>query len=805
MVSPGEEQRSGGSSPAVILKGIVLGLLLLARVTAADEMLPGTAPLTVDRPLDQVMVEGLNMFCLRELAASPRLRSERWKDDLVTGVTLEKSLTDHRNRFRSLIGAVDIRVTSHPPRRQDFELITTLNQSSIVAKSPRVTVHRVRWSVIEGVSADGLLFVPPIIRAAVVALPDADWTPEMFSGLQQGLPETAQIVPRLAEAGCIVVVPMLLSRSDEYSGHAEIVFTNQPHREFLYRQAFEVGRHIIGYEVQKVFAATDLLEQQLKQLAPDQIGVHPKIGVIGFGEGGLLALYSAAIDTRLQACWVSGYFQQRESVWQEPIYRNVWGLLTEFGDAELAGMIAPRRLIIESCRAVEVAGPPHPRKGRTNVAAPGQIRSCPLESVQAELDRANRFFLLHNKPEELISVVSGKSGAGPPGTDNALRAFAERLDVLEQLVQQPTPWATNSLQDSAPELVIRDAMTREKRQIDELQAHVQSLLLRSHQVRDARWRLDPAAIDEWKNQEPRLREWVHAELIGKLQHERQLPQTRSRRILVNDAYVGYEIVLNVFEDLIAGGILLIPNNIKDGEQRPVVVCQHGLDGTPMDTISREAEHYRYYKSFSEELVKQGYIVYSPQNPYRGGDKFRQLQRMSNPLQRSLFSYIIAQHEQALDWLATLPQVDSTRIAFYGLSYGGKTAMRVPPLVEKYSLSICSGDFTDWPRTMASNNEKFSYLFTSEYEVFEWNLAHVASYAELAMLMTPRPFMVEEGHRDSGQPSEWVAGEFGKVRRHYDQLGLGDRAVLEFFDGPHTIHGRGTFEFLRRHLNPPQQP
>jgi hypothetical protein len=264
-------------------------------------------------------------------------------------------------------------------------------------------------------------------------------------------------------------------------------------------------------------------------------------------------------------------------------------------------------------------------------------------------------------------------------------------------------------------------------------------------------------------------------------------------------------MLDVFDEVIAAGILLMPNNIKAGEKRPVVVCQHGLEGTPMDTVSREAEHYRYYKSFSEELVKQGYIVYAPQNPYRGGDKFRQLQRMSNPLQRSLFSYIISQHEQTLEWLPTLPQVDSKRIAFYGLSYGGKTAMRVPPLVEKYSLSICSGDFTDWPRTMASNSEKFSYLFTSEYEVFEWNLAHLASYAELAMLMTPRPFMVEEGHRDSGQPSEWVAGEFGKVRRHYDQLGLGDRAVLEFFDGPHTIQGKGTFEFLRRHLNPPQQP
>ena len=130
MVSPGAEQRSGGSSPSMILKGIGLGLFLLARASAADEILSDTVPLTVDRPLDQMMVEGLNLFCLRELAASPRLRSERWKDDLVTGVTLEKSLTDHRNRFQSLIGAVDIRVTSHPPRPQDFELITTLTQSS---------------------------------------------------------------------------------------------------------------------------------------------------------------------------------------------------------------------------------------------------------------------------------------------------------------------------------------------------------------------------------------------------------------------------------------------------------------------------------------------------------------------------------------------------------------------------------------------------------------------------------------------------------------------------------------------------
>jgi dienelactone hydrolase len=804
-MSSGAEPRSGGPFPAMILKGLAFGLFLLGTAAEADEILPGTVPLILDRPLDQIMVEGLNEFCLRELAAAPRLRSERWKDDLVSRVALEASLTGHRDRFRNLIGAVDVRVTSDLREARDFELITTLNQSSIVARSRGVTVHRVRWPVLAGVSAEGLLFVPHKIRAAVVALPDADWTPEMFCGLQQGLPEIARIVHRLAEAGCIVAVPMLLSRSDEYSGNAEIIFTNQPHREFIYRQAFEIGRHVIGYEVQKVLAAVDLFEHWLERLPPGQNIVKAQIGVVGFGEGGLLALYAAAIDPRVESCWVSGYFQQRESIWREPIYRNVWGLLTEFGDAELAGMIAPRRLIVEAAQSVIITGPPVARIGRANVAAPGRIATCSMDSVRAEFDRASVFYSLHEQKEELILVTSGETGDGPPGTEFSLKSFADGLGLGDYLAAQPTPGLENSLVNGNVDDLSRDANAREKRQLDELQAHVQNLLLRSHQIRDARWRLDPAAADEWKSQLPVMREWVLKDLIGRLPHRRLPPRPRSRRVLQNEDYVGYEVMLDVFDDVIAAGILLVPNGISPGEKRPVVVCQHGLEGTPLDTISREAEHYRYYKSFSEELVKQGYIVYAPQNPYRGGDKFRQLQRMSNPLQRSLFSYIIAQHEQTLDWLATLPQVDSTRIAFYGLSYGGKTAMRVPPLVEKYCLSICSGDFTDWPRTMASNNEKFSYLFTSEYEVFEWNLAHVASYAELAMLMTPRPFMVEEGHRDSGQPSEWVAGEFGKVRRHYDQLGLGDRAVLEFFDGPHTIHGKGTFEFLRRHLKPPQQP
>jgi hypothetical protein len=85
-------------------------------------------------------------------------------------------------------------------------------------------------------------------------------------------------------------------------------------------------------------------------------------------------------------------------------------------------------------------------------------------------------------------------------------------------------------------------------------------------------------------------------------------------------------------------------------------------------------------------------------------------------------------------------------------------------------------------------------------MLEFDFASVVNYSDLANLMAGRPFMVERGHEDGVAPDEWVAYEYAKVRHFYTRLGIPDRTEIEFFDGPHTIHGVGTFAFLRRQLN-----
>ncbi len=368
----------------------------------------------------------------------------------------------------------------------------------------------------------------------------------------------------------------------------------------------------------------------------------------------------------------------------------------------------------------------------------------------------------------------------------------------QRAAAEEVKFETLSPRDSA-----RRLHDRQQDQIEQLRRHTQRLLHQAARERDKLWSTaDRSTVAAWEKSCEAFRTKVYDELIGRIPAPLQPPNPRSRKVIDAPTHVGYEVVLDVFrseaagsQPVIAGGILLVPKDLKPGEQRPCVVCQHGLEGTPMDTIDTNPKHSAYaaYKGFSTQLVERGFIVYAPQNPYRGRDEFRVIQRKSNPLGRSLFSYIIPQHQQTLKWLATLPYVDASRIGFYGLSYGGKTAMRVPPLLPPrtepdgsrgpgYCLSICSADFNEWILKNASTEDRYSYVFTGEYEIFEWNMGHLANYAELASLMAPRPFMVERGHDDGVAPDEWVAWEFAKVQRHYDKLGIGDRPAWKSLTG-----------------------
>ena len=140
-------------------------------------------------------------------------------------------------------------------------------------------------------------------------------------------------------------------------------------------------------------------------------------------------------------------------------------------------------------------------------------------------------------------------------------------------------------------------------------------------------------------------------------------------------------MLDVFPDVFAYGILLVPKGIKPGERRPVVVCQHGLEGRLRSWPIRGVDNPAYHR-YACQLAEQGFITYAPQNPYIGEDRISaRSSPKANPLKKSLFSFIVPQHEATVKWLAKSIDGRSRADRFYGLSYGGKTAMRVPAIVQ----------------------------------------------------------------------------------------------------------------------------
>ncbi len=744
---------------------------------ATEKSLAGTATLDLRGDIASELVAGVDRFLLKELDKSIEKRLAFWpkpdltKDKAASDSAYESETRQLREELRMRIGMIDAPIPCESFAIQSL-VSAELNEPKWLANNDVCVVYEVRWRVFDGVDATGLMVVPHAnVRFNAVVVPDAGQDPEQLCGFDES---SSQVALELAARGGVVVIPNVIRRNREArNGRSKL--TDQ---EFLYRTAFVLGRHVIGYQVQEIASAFEALQKDF--------GEHPNL-VVGWGEGGSLALYAAAVDTRIHAVCVSGHFGPREQIWSEPIHRNVHGLLNHFGDAQLAALIAPRSLVIDA-----VAGPKVDIAG--DGGAPGALIGPSVEQAEIEWKYATQIlqpWQLHSRIQLIkpIELTSQQNQTTLAAIQRSLAAIGIEEQNGERRGVRPLVWKG---------AFVSSSVARRNETLSKWNRFQQSILERCAVERDQYWnKLDTKSPDLFAETIKPYREFFREETIGDWGWESVAMNPRTRLVHDEPKWLGYEVVLDVHDEVFAYGSLLLPRDGQPLKNRPCVVFQHGLEGRPRDTIL--GDHPAYH-DVSRQLVEQGYVVFAPQNLYLFQDRFRTLQRKSNPLGKTLFSTIVAQHRQIVRWLGQRDEVDPKKIAFYGLSYGGKSAMRIPALVPEYCLSICSADFNDWVWKNASTTSPYSYVWTNEYEIFEFGLGNHFNYAEMAALIAPRPFMVERGHFDGVAPDERVGLEFAKVNRLYSaKLGLADRCLIEWFVGPHTVHGKGTFDFLRKHL------
>jgi dienelactone hydrolase len=770
---------------------------------SAPRLLAGTEELRDQGDIASNLVDVADRYLLQRIERSVSERLTFWQQIPKEKNQQSETLEALRNTLRSQIGLVD-------PLAKTMGLQVVARMESTSGRPiadysfSHGNVYGASWRVFDDVDGEGLMVIPNVPpRFVCVCIPDAGQTPDDLCGIgSDAVPDSAvrtgevnshlPIALEIAARGGLVVVPSVVSRTREQRNR-NATMTDQ---EFIYRAAFVLGRHLLGYEVGQVQAAVNAIESNENWKSLPML-------LCGWGEGGWIALHVAAIDERFQASLVSGHFGPRESVWREPIHRNIQGLLKSFGDAELAALGRSKNLVIDPKHGPTVDLP-------SEGGAPGQLIGPDTKSAKQEFERAQQLVEgrvgmpnLHwiELEDEMSQRPSSKAvlksiellGLKEVPLKESLRSDSD----LKNESKSPSDSRSISVPFSQSEIEAR----RQRWRTDTLSKwdrHQQRLLEGAAAERQPMWdSLQKATAENYEHAVAPMRNKFRSETIGDWNETLLPPQAATRLLEEKPTWVAYEVKMPVFGELFTYGVLVLPRDGKPLVGRPCVVFQHGLEGRPTDTLV--GDHPAYH-DVSAKLAEQGYIVFSPQNLYLFRDRFRTLQRKSNPMGRTLFSLMVPQHQQIVNWLSARPEVDPKRIAFYGLSYGGKSAMRIPALVNGYCLSICSADFNDWVWKNASSVSRYSYVWTLEYEIFEFGLGRSFNYAEMAALIAPRPFMVERGHHDGVAPDERVGLEFAKVNRLYRTvLKQPDHCRIEWFDGPHTIHGKGTFEFLAKHL------
>lgn len=275
--------------------------------------------------------------------------------------------------------------------------------------------------------------------------------------------------------------------------------------------------------------------------------------------------------------------------------------------------------------------------------------------------------------------------------------------------------------------------------------------------------------------------------------------------------------IDVQENLTATAQVNRPGRLREGEQRPGILCWHGHTGFGKEPImgndsSNALRDYigETHSDYGRRMAQEGFVTFAidwmGQGDFNDSAKpnHRNL-RLREGLEWCDLYYLhatmlgltplamnIAHARGLLDFVCTLSFVDPIRLGVMGESCGGTHALWTSLCDERIRATeiICYSDvFADFGYRDANycGSQVTPGLFT------------LVDVADLQGLLAPRPLLVDIGAYDECFRIESAMACHKRLEEIYDAAGASNKLELELFPGGHAWTEGKSVSFFKKHL------
>ena len=236
---------------------------------------------------------------------------------------------------------------------------------------------------------------------------------------------------------------------------------------------------------------------------------------------------------------------------------------------------------------------------------------------------------------------------------------------------------------------------------------------------------------------------------------------------------------------------------------------------PHPAMLRHQDHYYGGVAWANELARRGYVVLV-HDTFTFGSRRMRLADLPAAIRNNMveanpeseeeiehYNQFAANHEhivakslfcagmtwpgvfvfddrRALDYLASRPEVDATRIGCAGLSGGGLRTVMLTGSDERIRCACCAGMMTTWRDYLLNKSHTHTWM------VYVPGLPRDLDYPEILGLAVPKPVLVLNNRQDQLFTMPEMERADHIMKEVYAKAGATERYRASFYDGPHKF-------------------